>query len=195
MNRRFLVLCAGHPVFKKERRAGLVGRPRAIKRRELLFVKRSKNFLSILALCLFVSVGTAHAVSDPSELLSNPAQEARAEAIGHQLRCLVCQNESIEDSNADLARDIRTIIRQQVVAGQTNQQIIAYMVQRYGTFILLKPPLDPMTALLWGTPIIALLIGLGIACFAVWRQRRQPAPGPAPLSEAERARLENLLRP
>jgi cytochrome c-type biogenesis protein CcmH len=164
-------------------------------KKELLFIKRSKNFLSVVMLALLLSVGTAYAVSDPSELLSNPAQEARAEGIGQQLRCLVCQNESIEDSNADLARDIRTIIRQQVVAGQTNQQIIAYMVQRYGTFILLKPPLDPMTVLLWATPVVALLLGLGIAFFAVWRQRRRPAPGPAPLSAAERARLENLLRP
>jgi cytochrome c-type biogenesis protein CcmH len=189
-NEGFLVL-----FFKKEWRVGLAGRPRAIKKEELLFVKRSKNFLSILGLCLIASVGTAWAVSDPGELLSNPAQEARAEGIGLQLRCLVCQNESIEDSNADLARDIRTIIRQQVVAGQTDQQIIAYMVQRYGTFILLKPPLDTMTVVLWATPIVALLIGLGIAFFAVWRQRRRPAPGPAPLSAAERARLENLLRP
>jgi cytochrome c-type biogenesis protein CcmH len=161
----------------------------------LLFVKRSKNFLSLLLLCLMLSIGTAQAVSDPSELLSNPAQEARAESIGHQLRCLVCQNESIEDSNADLARDIRTIIRQQVVAGQTNPQIIAYMVQRYGTFILLKPPFDAMTALLWGTPVIALLLGLSIAFAAVWQRRRRPSSGPAPLSKAERARLESLLRP
>jgi cytochrome c-type biogenesis protein CcmH len=160
----------------------------------LLFLERSKNFLSILLLCLTLSVTTAWAVSDPSELLSNPAQEARAETIGQQLRCLVCQNESIEDSNADLARDIRTIIRQQVVAGQTNPQIIAYMVQRYGTFILLKPPFDIMTALLWGTPVIALLLGLAIAFGAVWQRRRRPSSGPVPLSEAERARLESLLR-
>jgi cytochrome c-type biogenesis protein CcmH len=161
----------------------------------LFFKKEPLALLAALLLALLLSVGTAWAVSDPGELLSNPAQEARAEGIGQQLRCLVCQNESIEDSNADLARDIRTIIRQQVVAGQTNQQIIAYMVQRYGTFILLKPPLDPMTVLLWATPVVALLLGLGIAVFAVWRQRRRPAPGPAPLSAAERARLENLLRP
>ncbi len=164
-------------------------------KKNLLFVKKSKNFLSVLTVALVLSVGTAWAVSDPSELLAKPAQEAQAEAIGQQLRCLVCQNESIEDSNADLARDIRTIIRQQVVAGRTDQQIIAYMVQRYGTFILLKPPFDPMTALLWGTPVIALGLGLSIALFAVWRQRRRPAPGPAPLSDAERARLESLLRP
>ncbi len=186
MKESFLVL-----FFKKE---PLTWRSRVKERQALLFVKRSKNFLSLLLLCLALSVGTARAVSDPSELLSNPAQEARAEAIGQQLRCLVCQNESIEDSNADLARDIRTIIRQQVVAGQTNSQIIAYMVQRYGTFILLKPPFDGMTALLWATPVIALLLGLAIAFFAVWQRKRRPSAGPAPLSEAERARLESLLR-
>ena len=166
-------------------------------RQSLAFVKRSKNFhlLTALLLGLMLSMSTARAVSDPSELLSNPALEARAEAIGQQLRCLVCQNESIEDSNADLARDIRTIIRQQVVAGQTNPQIIAYMVQRYGNFILLKPPFDAMTALLWGTPVIALLLGLGIAFAAVWQRRRRPSSGPAPLSDAERVRLESLLRP
>jgi cytochrome c-type biogenesis protein CcmH len=150
--------------------------------------------MGALLLLLAVSIGPALAVSDPSELLSNPVQEARAEAIGQQLRCLVCQNESIEDSNADLARDIRTIIRQQVVAGQTNKQIIAYMVQRYGDFILLKPPFDAMTALLWGTPVIALVLGLSIAFLAVWQRKRRPPAGPAPLSEAERARLESLLR-
>jgi cytochrome c-type biogenesis protein CcmH len=160
------------------------------KERALLF-----GFLFALLMCLTVPSGPALAVSDPSELLSNPALEARAEGIGQQLRCLVCQNESIEDSNADLARDIRTIIRQQVVAGQTNPQIIAYMVQRYGTFILLKPPFDAMTALLWGTPVIALLLGLSIAFAALWQRRRRPSSGPAPLSEAERARLESLLRP
>ena len=163
----------------------------------LLFGKRSKNFLFLAALLVSLVrfVGPAQAVSDPSELLSNPALEARAETIGQQLRCLVCQNESIEDSNADLARDIRTIIRQQVVAGQTNPQIIAYMVQRYGSFILLKPPFEAMTALLWATPVIALLLGLSIAFFTVWQRRRRPPPGPAPLSAAERARLESLLRP
>jgi len=160
------------------------------------FAGHRKNLrsLGLLLLCLMVSIGTARAVSDPTELLANPAQEARAEAIGQQLRCLVCQNESIEDSSADLARDIRTIIRQQVVAGRSNQQIIGYMVQRYGTFILLKPPFNGLTALLWGTPVIALLLGLGIAFGAHWQRRRRPQPGPAPLSEAERVRLESLLR-
>jgi cytochrome c-type biogenesis protein CcmH len=148
-----------------------------------------------LALCLILWAGTALAVSDPSELLSNPAQEARAESIGQGLRCLVCQNESIEDSNADLARDIRTIIRQQVVAGRTDHQIVAYMVQRYGSFILLRPPFNPLTAILWVTPVLALVVGLGIAFIAARQRRRNPSQGPAPLTETERARLETILRP
>jgi cytochrome c-type biogenesis protein CcmH len=160
-----------------------------------LFFKKERLALACLLLTLLLSVGTAWAVSDPSELLTNPAQEARAEAIGQQLRCLVCQNESIEDSNADLARDIRAIIRQQVVAGRTDRQIIGYMVQRYGSFILLKPPFDAVTAPLWATPVLALLLGFGVALLAIWQRRRRPPPAPAPLTAAERARLDRLLRP
>ena len=151
--------------------------------------------LAVAALALLLWTGAAQAVSDPSELLSNPAQEARAEAIGSRLRCLVCQNESIEASDAGLARDIRAIIRQQVVAGRSDRQIIASMEQRYGTFILLKPPFEPLTLLLWGSPIIALLIGAGIAFLAFRQQRRDAAEAPpAPLSPAEKERLETLLR-
>ncbi|GAB0116794.1 cytochrome c-type biogenesis protein [Acidisoma sp. 7E03] len=148
-----------------------------------------------LLLGLLLALGAARAVSDPQELLANPVQEARAEAIGEQLRCLVCQNESIEASDADLARDIRTLIRQQVVAGRSDRQIIDYMVQRYGDFILLKPPFDAMTALLWATPVLALLLGLGVAFFALWQRKRRPQQGPMPLTETERAHLERLLRP
>ena len=145
-------------------------------------------------LVLLLQVAPAFAVSDPSELLSNPAQEARAEQIGSQLRCLVCQNESIEASDAGLARDIRTIIRQQVVAGRSDRQIIAYMVQRYGNFILLKPPFEPLTVLLWCSPFIALLLGACIALLAFRRQKREAAhTAPAPLSPAEQARLDKLL--
>jgi cytochrome c-type biogenesis protein CcmH len=158
-----------------------------------LFFKKERLALACLLLTLLLSVGTAWAVSDPSELLTNPAQEARAEAIGQQLRCLVCQNESIEDSNADLARDIRAIIRQQVVAGRTDRQIIAAMVQRYGDFILLRPPFEPLTALLWASPVVALLAG-GLAVFLAFRQARRRA-APPPLSPAERARLDRLMHP
>lgn len=144
---------------------------------------------ALLALLLLASAGPAHAISDPAEALANPKQEARAEAIGRQLRCLVCQNESIEDSGADLARDLRHIVRQRVAAGDSNQQVIAWMVARYGDFVRLRPPFEWQTALLWGSPVLAL--GVGVLAIAAHRRNR-PAP-PPPLSEAEQARLRDLL--
>jgi cytochrome c-type biogenesis protein CcmH len=132
----------------------------------------------------------ALAVSDPAELLRNPQQEQRAEALGQQLRCLVCQNESVEASDADLARDLRRIIRQRVVAGDSDQQVIEWMVARYGDFVRLRPPFNAMTFALWGAPGIALLVGLAAVLFA---RRRQPSV-PAPLSDAERRRLADLLK-
>jgi len=133
--------------------------------------------------------GPVWAVSDPGEMLANPVLERRAEAIGEQLRCLVCQNESVEQSDADLARDLRRIIRQRVVAGQSNQQIIAWMTARYGDFIRLRPPLEARTLALWGAPVIAL--GVGGAVVLLARRRRPSAP--PPLSAAERQRLMQLL--
>lgn len=117
------------------------------------------------------------------------AQENRAEAIGDQLRCLVCQNESIEASGATLAKQLRVIIRQQVVAGESNQDIIGFMVQRYGIFVLLKPPFMPLTWLLYASPLAAL----GLGFLAAWLARREK-PAQTPLNAAERARLEKLLR-
>jgi len=119
-----------------------------------------------------------------------PAQEARAENIGAQLRCLVCQNESIEDSSATLAKQLRVIIRQQVVAGKSSQSIQAFMVQRYGIFVLLKPPFMPLTWALYASPFLALLTGFLIFGAA----RRGIAPAPVPLTEADRARLDELLK-
>ena len=145
----------------------------------------------LLLLVLLVAPLAARAVSDPSEMLANPAQEARAEAIGAQLRCLVCQNESIEDSGADLARDLRHVVRVHVAAGESNRRIIAWMVERYGNFIRLSPPLNRLTLLLWAMPVLALLAGALAAGFG-WRTRRGP---PAPLSDAERRRLADLVAP
>ncbi len=140
-------------------------------------------------LFLFLLVSTAAlAVADPKEMLPDPAQEARAEALGSQLRCLVCQNESIEDSNADLARDLRAKVREQVKAGQTDAQVMGWMVARYGNFVRLRPPLTPATLLLYASPVLALLAGFG----AVLLGRSRAAPPPAPLTEAERAKLEEL---
>ncbi|MGH7153679.1 MAG: cytochrome c-type biogenesis protein [Acetobacteraceae bacterium] len=145
---------------------------------------------AIAALLLLLALpGAAHAVSDPSEMLANPVLEHRAEAIGNQLRCLVCQNESVEQSDADLAKDFRHIIRQRVAAGDTDHQVIAWMVARYGDFILLRPRFEPLTLLLWGAPALALAIGAGVVVIAL----RRPTPSPPPLTEAERHRLANLL--
>jgi cytochrome c-type biogenesis protein CcmH len=130
----------------------------------------------------------ALALDDPREMLPNPAQESRAEAIGQELRCLVCQNESIEDSGADLARDLRKIVRQRVAAGDSDQQVVAWMVARYGDFVRLKPPFDAQTLLLWGSPILALAAGAA----AVAASRRRGVAAPAPLTDEERQRLAEL---
>ena len=141
-----------------------------------------------LALLLALLASPAFAISDPREMLADPAQEARAEAIGSQLRCLVCQNESIEDSQAQLAGDLRAIVRQRVAAGDSDAQIVAWLVARYGQFIRLRPAFDATTALLYLTPLLAL--GGGLAAF--WWRR--PGPPPAPLSDAERQRLAELTQ-
>ncbi|MGH7066378.1 MAG: cytochrome c-type biogenesis protein [Acetobacteraceae bacterium] len=117
------------------------------------------------------------------------AEEARAEAIGSQLRCLVCQNESVEESSATLAANIRLIIREQVAAGRTNHQIMQWMTARYGDFIRLDPPFKPLTLLLWAMPVLAPLAGLGVA-ISLARKKRAP---PAPLTEAEKSRLASLV--
>ena len=146
-----------------------------------------------IAACVLLGMvlsGPAFAINDPREMLADPAQEARAEAIGSQLRCLVCQNESIEDSGAGLAADLRAIVRQRVVAGDSDKQIMAWMVARYGQFVRLKPPLTLATILLWFTPVL----GLGVGAAAVWFGRKHRVE-PAPLDEAERIRLAELSAP
>jgi cytochrome c-type biogenesis protein CcmH len=118
------------------------------------------------------------------------AQEQRAEAIGDQLRCLVCQNESIEASGASLAKQLRVIIRQHVIAGDSTRDIMAFMVQRYGIFVLLKPPFMRLTWLLYAMPFLALAGGILIA----WVSRRSRVAPPPPLNAADQARLDELLR-
>nr|WP_272930573.1 cytochrome c-type biogenesis protein [Acetobacter persici] len=133
------------------------------------------------------------AVDDPSEMLPNPQEEARAEAIGSQLRCLVCQNESIEDSSAGLARDLRRVVREHVAKGESNRQIMDWMVNRYGNFIRLSPPLSIGTLLLWSMPALALLLGLTIAFFS-YRRRHTAPVAPPPLTAEEKARLADLTK-
>ncbi|MXP64854.1 cytochrome c-type biogenesis protein CcmH [Roseomonas sp. M0104] len=144
----------------------------------------------LLALALLaVWLPLALAVSSPSEMLPDPAQEQRAQEIGRQLRCLVCQNESIEDSHADLARDLRHIVRERVAAGDSDAAVIDYLHARYGDFVLLRPPFNLLTAALWGMPVLAL--GGGLAAILLLR-RRGAAPEPLPLSAEEQARLAAL---
>ena len=132
-------------------------------------------------------VGPALAVQ-PDEVMKDPALESRARALSAELRCLVCQNESIDDSEAPLARDIRLLIRERIGQGESNDAVRAYLVSRYGDFILLKPPFKPETLLLWLSPVLVLGLGVGAALFA---QRRAPR-ATARLSAEEEARLAAL---
>ncbi|MBX3479926.1 MAG: cytochrome c-type biogenesis protein CcmH [Caulobacter sp.] len=129
------------------------------------------------------------AASDPAERLPDPAQEARARHLFQEVRCLVCQNESIDDSTAELAHDLRQVVREQVSAGRSDQQIRDFLVARYGEFVLLKPPMTAANLPLWALPFVLLLIG-GLLLALRLRQR----PVAAPLSEEEEARLAQLTR-
>ena len=137
-------------------------------------------------------VGSARAV-EPDEILKNPALESRARTISEGLRCLVCQNESIDDSHATLARDIRLLVRQRLQTGDTNDQVRDFLVARYGTFILLKPPFAIETLFLWSTPLLVLLLG-GFGIFRASRRSAAANRDPArPLSDGEQTRLDALL--
>ena len=133
----------------------------------------------------------AHAV-EPKERLPNPALEARARTIGAELRCLVCQNESIDESGADLAHDIRLFVRERLSAGDTDTAAIQAVVSRYGAFVLLRPPIEPATYVLWYGPPILVMIGLTGTVF--WLRRRPAATGPTPLNAEEKHRLDGLMQ-
>jgi cytochrome c-type biogenesis protein CcmH len=129
---------------------------------------------------------------EPSEMLADPALEGRAREIGRALRCVVCQNQSIDDSNAEVAHDMRRAVRERLAAGDRDDAVFAFMVARYGDYVLLKPPFKPGTALLWlGGPLVLLLAG-GALLLAARRRRAVPA-APAPLTEEERARVSVIL--
>jgi cytochrome c-type biogenesis protein CcmH len=142
----------------------------------------------LLALLLLGVTGTARAVN-PDEMLKDPALEMRAEQVGRELRCLVCQGESIEESNADLAHDLRRIVRERISAGDSDRQAMDFLRARYGDFVLLNPPFKPSTWILWLTPPVILALG-GVLAFAVLRRRK--IVDTAPLSDAERQAVEAL---
>jgi cytochrome c-type biogenesis protein CcmH len=143
-------------------------------------------------LALALLAGPAHAVL-PQEQLADPKLEARARHIGGELRCLVCQNQSIDDSDAALAADLRVILRERLMAGDTDKQAIDFIVARYGSYVLLKPPFDPETLVLWLGPFLALAAGgLGVGLYL--RHRGQAsAVAPDGLSADEQDRLNHLL--
>jgi cytochrome c-type biogenesis protein CcmH len=145
--------------------------------------------VAVLVLALQTPAGLA---VEPDEMLSDAQLEARAREISKELRCVVCQNQSIDDSGADLARDLRLLVRERLVAGDSNEQVIQFIVDRYGDFVLLRPPFKPATYLLWAAPFLALLVGAIFVTFYV--RRRRQAPGEVPLSTEERARVDALLK-
>ena len=148
-----------------------------------------KTIVALLALMLLTTA--AHAV-EPSERLADPALEARARAISEELRCLVCQNESIDEFAAPLAHDLRVLLRQRIAAGDSDAQAVKFLTDRYGDFVLLKPPVEPATYVLWFGPIAVLL--LGAAGALIYLRHRKAATPVAPLSAAEQSRIERLLK-
>lgn len=149
-----------------------------------------RNLLIALLLLMTIFPGTSWAV-EPEEMLSDPALEARAREITKELRCVVCQNQSIDNSNADLARDMRLLVRERLKKGDTNEQTLAYLVARYGNYVLLKPPLQADTILLWFSPALFLLLG-ALLLRSYFRTMQATAAAPPPLSAAEEAGLKKL---
>jgi cytochrome c-type biogenesis protein CcmH len=145
----------------------------------------------LLAGAFLLAAVPAFAVN-PDEVLADPALEARARALSTQLRCMVCQNQSIDDSNAELARDLRLLVRERLTNGDSDEAVIDYVVSRYGEFVLLNPRLRGETLLLWGAPIVLFLAG-ATAMFLFVRKRGGKSTG-TPLSEAEKAELERALK-
>ena len=132
----------------------------------------------------------------PDEVLTNPRLETRARALSQELRCMVCQNQSIDDSDAPLARDLRILVRERLVAGDTDRQVLDFLVLRYGDFVLLKPPFNLQTALLWLLPPALVGIGVTVLLVAAYRRRRRPgagADGTPALTPEEQARLAKLV--
>jgi cytochrome c-type biogenesis protein CcmH len=140
---------------------------------------------------LMFSAWPAFAVN-PDEVLADPALEARARGLSAQLRCMVCQNQSIDDSNAELAKDLRLLVRERITNGDSDEAVIAYVVSRYGEFVLLNPRFETKTLLLWGAPVVLLLAG-AVAMLVAARRRTGKVTGTA-LSADEQARLDAVLK-
>jgi cytochrome c-type biogenesis protein CcmH len=145
----------------------------------------------IALLVSFLASLPARAVQ-PDEMLNDPVLESRARDLSRELRCMVCQNQSIDDSEAPLARDLRLLVRERLTKGDSDRQVIDYLVSRYGQFVLLKPPLEWHTLILWGLPPAALIAGL-IGLMIKVRRQRSTASGTEALSQDEERRLSTLV--
>ena len=145
----------------------------------------------LLALALLATPALA---VQPDEILADPALEARARGITRELRCVVCQSESIDESNADIARDLRLLVRERITAGDTDDEVLAFVTDRYGEFVLFRPPMTLANAPLWLAGPAILLVGGALSFVFIRRRARAPAPDRAPLTAEEEARLRELTR-
>lgn len=146
----------------------------------------------LLVLMLTIGAAAPALAVNPDEILADPTLEARARNLSAQLRCMVCQNQSIDDSNAELARDLRVLVRERLSEGESDEDVINYVVSRYGEFVLLKPRLSARTVALWSAPVVLLLIG-ALVLVLMARGRLQPRQPPV-LTPEEQARLDELVR-
>lgn len=153
-------------------------------------MKAVRRIWPILTVVLALAASFPALATQPDEVLKDPALEARARALSANLRCMVCQNQSIDDSNADLARDLRVLVRERLTAGDTDQQVLDFVVSRYGEFVLLKPRFTWPNALLWATPAVLLLAG---AFYVFSRSRRRAGVGASRLSGEEEKALARIL--
>jgi cytochrome c-type biogenesis protein CcmH len=155
----------------------------------------SKFIYAVLAVAVVLSTSPVWAV-EPDEIMDDPALEERAREVSKDLRCVVCQNQSIDDSNSGLAKKMRVLVRERISKGDSNQEVKDYLVSRYGDFVLLKPPVKAKTMALWFGPGIMVVIGLAGIIFYYRRRSKETAEttGAAPLSAGEQARLDALMK-
>jgi cytochrome c-type biogenesis protein CcmH len=148
--------------------------------------------VALIGLLFTLAMAGAASAVQPDEMLKDPALESRARDLSRELRCMVCQNQSIDDSEAPLARDLRLLVRERLTKGDSDQQVLNFLVARYGAFVLLRPPLEWQTLLLWGLPPAALIAGT-ITLFIMARRRRRAASEPDSLTRDEEQRLSTLV--
>jgi cytochrome c-type biogenesis protein CcmH len=152
-----------------------------------------KKMLAVIFTLAALSASSSAYAVEPDEIMADPVKEARARELSSELRCMVCQNQSIDDSGAPLARDLRLLVRERISAGDSDAQVIDFLVARYGEFVLLKPRLEPHTFLLWLLPPM-VLVGSGIALWMAYRRRSRPAAeATVALTADEKARLAALM--